>query len=246
MPHFSTRTALTLAALTSLTAACSGDQKAAQAPEQPPAEAPADTSTPQPGDATMPQPNGQPTETPPDAPPPQGLNEGKPDNTLASPGVSATTPGSTLSEGQIAMIVDLANTAEIEQGKLALSKAKSASVKKFATKMVKHHTEAKNEGTKIAKQLNVTPSQSQEASSLKSDADAALGKLRGATGAAFDVAYIDGQVDAHRDVLALIDQQLLPSAKSEQAVSALKRAREVVAAHLEEAKTIQADLASKK
>jgi putative membrane protein len=231
----------TLAALTALTSGCASDQKTTETPASP--EAPVNTSTPEPADAAMPQPNTQPTATPPDAPPPQGLNQGTAGNALAASASSTPAPQPALSEGQIAMIVDLANSAEVEQGKLAQTKAKSAKVKKFAAMMVKHHSEAKAEADKIVKQLSLSPVQSQDATTLKADADKTLGSLRGATGAAFDVAYMDSQVAAHQDVLKLLDQQLLPSAKTEDVVKALKKMRETVTSHLEEARSIQAELA---
>lgn len=91
MSRLTSHSVATLLALTALTA-CGGEQKPAEAPEQPQSEAPVDTSTPQPGDAAMPQPNGQPTETPPDAPPPQGLNESSKSNSLGAPGADAPAP----------------------------------------------------------------------------------------------------------------------------------------------------------
>lgn len=239
MTQMTSRAAFVLISLAALTAGCAGDQKAVEQPQQ---EAPVDTSTPQPGDAAMPPPNGQPTQTPPDAPPPQGLNEGNTGNALAVPVTGAPAPKPILTEGQIAMITDLANTAEIEQGKLAQTKAKAASVKKFAAMMVKHHTEAKNEQAKLVKELSLTPTQSQDATALKSDADKMLGSLRGASGASFDQTYIDGQVAEHQKVLTTLDQQLIPSAQTEKVVSSLKKLRETVVAHLEEAKAIQAEL----
>jgi putative membrane protein len=191
----------------------------------------------------MPQPNGQPTETPPDAPPPQSLNEGTSGNALAAPGVAAATPKPTLSDGQIAMISDLANSAEVEQGKLAQSKAKSAAVKKFAAMMVKHHGEAKTEQNKLVKRLGITPTQSPDATTLKGDADKTLATLREASGPSFDAAYMDSQVAEHQKVLDTIDQQLLPSAQSAEVRDALQKAREKVVSHLEEAKRLQNELA---
>lgn len=242
MTQMTPSAAFVLVSLTALTAGCAGDQKTAEMPQQPQGDAATDPSAPLPGDATMPPPTGQPTQTPPDAPPPQGLNEGTAGNALATPSSAAPAPKPSLSEGQIAMITDLANTAEIEQGKLAQTKAKAASVKKFAAMMVKHHTEAKNEQAKLVKELSLTPTQSQEATLLKSDADKALGSLRGASGASFDLAYIESQVSEHQKLLDTLDQQLIPSAQSEKVSSALKKLRQTVVSHLEEARGIQAEL----
>jgi putative membrane protein len=156
-------------------------------------------------------------------------------------GESAAAPQ--LTQSQIAMVAELANNSEIEQGKLAQTKAKSASVKKFAAMMVKHHTDAKNEQAKLFKQLNLTPTQSQTATVLKDGADRALGSLRGADGQSFDVAYIDSQVDAHQKVLDTLNNELLPSATDQELVNGLNKMKATVEAHLTEAKAIQAELA---
>jgi putative membrane protein len=166
-----------------------------------------------------------------------------PSNELATPKTGSPLPATVkLSEAQVAMITELANSAEIEQGKLAQAKAKSPAVKKFAAMMIKHHSEAKNEQAKLYKQLNLTPTQSQPATTLKEDADKTLGSLRAADGGAFDIAYMNSQVDAHQKVLDSINQELLPAASNEKLVEGLNKMKKTVEAHLDEAKSIQADL----
>jgi putative membrane protein len=147
-----------------------------------------------------------------------------------------------LSQGQIALFADLANLSEIEQGKLAQTKARAASVKKFASMMVKHHTEARQEQAKLFAKLNVTLTQSHESNALKNDADKVMGSLRGADGDAFDVTYMTGQVEAHQKVLEAIDQDLLPAAADAALIDGLKKMRATVESHLTEAKVVQAQL----
>jgi putative membrane protein len=242
MSHLISRCVLALLVSAGLCLACGSDQKPVNAPETASApESPSDTST---GAAATPAPNGEPVSTPPQSPPPQGLNETRSGNTVAMPG-TATQPQAepALSESQIAMITDLANTAEIEQAKLAQNKAKSASVKKFAAMMIKHHSQAKTDQAKLYKQLSLTPTQSQDANLLKDDANNTLGTLRGSSGAPFDVAYMDSQVAAHQKVLDTLDQKLIPAASDQRLIDELKHMRETVESHLKEAKSIQADLA---
>jgi putative membrane protein len=206
-------------------------------------KSPAEPSPVKPSDAAMPAPQAEPTL------PPQTKN----DLPLTGSPTTATSPGNPpskraheaapLSEGQIAMVADLANGSEVEQGKLAQNKARSASVKKFAGMMVKHHTEAKQEQAKVFKKLNLTPTQSQQATALKADADKTLGALRAADAGSFDGAYMDAQVSEHQKVLETIDQQLLPAATSPDLVDGLKKMRATVVSHLDEAKTVQGQIA---
>jgi predicted outer membrane protein len=69
-----------------------------------------------------------------------------------------------------------------------------------------------------------------------------MSSLRDANGAAFDTAYMDCQVEAHQNLLAALDQQLLPAATDQQLRDALTKMRSTVEAHLKEAKAIRADL----
>jgi putative membrane protein len=238
-----------LAAAVSLAAfcpACSSDQKTSNTPDTvSPSESPADTSAPPPGDAAMPAPNGEPMATPPSAPPPQSLNQATPSNAVAMPQANPGEPATPqLTQAQIAMVADLANSSEIEQAKVAQSKAKAASVKNFAAMMIKHHTEAKTEQDKLFKQLKLTPTQSQKATALKQDADKTLGELRAATGASFDQRYIDTQVEAHQKVLDALNKELLPAASDPELVNGLNKMKATVQSHLEQAKAIQVELAT--
>ncbi len=253
MSHLSFRTGLTLVASLALLSACGSDQKTANMPENvPPAEAPADTATP-PGSTS---PNGEPVGTPPASPPPEAGPQSRMDatsnNTLAAPGAptTQTTPATqatmpALTENQVAMITELANTAEIEQAKLAQNKAKSASVKKFAATMIKHHGEAKAQQTKLYQSLKLTPAQSASSSQLKTDADKTLGSLRAADGSAFDTAYMESQVAEHQKVLDTIDGQLLPASSDQALTDELTKMRATVSSHLQDARDILSELQKK-
>jgi putative membrane protein len=242
MSHLLSRSLLIATSVSALCFACGSESKPTNTADNvPPAESPAGTTS-APGDATMTPPNGEPTATPPSTP--QSRSDATSDNRVGMPNSSAQSAATPqLTQSQIAMIADLANNSEIEQAKLAQTKARAASVKKFAAMMVKHHTDAKNEQAKLFKQLNLTPTQSQTATTLKDGADRTLGSLRGADGQAFDVAYIDSQVDAHQKVLDTLNNELLPSATDQELVSGLNKMKATVEAHLTEAKAIQAELA---
>jgi putative membrane protein len=163
----------------------------------------------------------------------------------AARGSSSAPAAERLTDRQIAMVTDLANTAEIEQGNLAQGKAKSAKVKKFAAMMVKHHSEAKTEQAKLYKELNLTPAASPQGNQLKGDADKIIGALRAADGEAFDVEYMNSQVEAHQKVLDTINNELLPAATGEKLKDSLEDMKDTVESHLKEARSIQDDLVKK-
>lgn len=157
-------------------------------------------------------------------------------------GSTAGAAGATPSDPQIAEIVTTANTGEINAGKLAESKAKNAKVKEFAKDMIKEHTAVNQQVAALAKKTKMSPAESDTSKMLKDDAAKEATSLKGMSGAGFDKAYIDSQVDDHEKVLQTIDAMLLPNAKDADLKAMLQKVRPSVASHLEHAKTLQASM----
>lgn len=90
---------------------------------------------------------------------------------------------------------------EIAAAKLAAKNAASADVKAFAAEMIKAHTDstAKIKTAAAAAQPAITPDPA-----LTAEQNEDLAELGRLTGAQFDEDYMDGQVDAHEDALALM------------------------------------------
>ena len=151
-----------------------------------------------------------------------------------------------LTDAQIAAITDAANKGEIEQAKLALRKAKDPQVKAFAQMMIDHHgAEQKKEQqlcTTLNLQLETTPTSTQ----LQTDSQNAISSLGVQTAADFDKAYIDLQVQEHKDVLDSIDTKLIPNAKNAQLKQALTEFRPKIQEHLQKAQDLQQKLGPKK
>lgn len=114
----------------------------------------------------------------------------KPDTAMATTAVDKAT---------FVKTVGNAGTFEIESSKLALQKASSADVKKFAEEMIKDHTKAGKRLTAILKKKGETAPPDTLA---PKDADA-MTKLNAASGAEFDKTYISLQESAHTDAVAL-------------------------------------------
>jgi hypothetical protein len=124
----------------------------------------------------------------------------------------ASPPPEPLDDARIAAITDAANGAEVEQARIA--------------------------STKLVKKLELTPLESTTSTTLKNDAATTLATLKDET-IDFDLVYIKAQVDGHRKVLELFDQQLIPAARDPQLSKMLQEFRPKVEAHLTEAIEIQ-------
>ncbi len=203
-------------------AACGGDQKPADSPESMPSAEMPPTPMPE-SDAGM------------------STKSSSSDAAQAKTDAPAAPKMDPLTDEQIAMITDAANTAEIEQAKLAQTKSKDADVKKFAAMMVSHHGAAKQKQAK----LKIKPAESSTSTAMQADAASTLDTLKGDTGKDFDKAYIAAQVDGHQKVLDTINDKLLPSVKSADLKAYIEGIKPTVEEHLKEAKRLQQNFDSK-
>ncbi len=147
-----------------------------------------------------------------------------------------------LSDGEIVAIVDAANNGEIQMAEVARKTATNAQVKNFAAMMIAHHRDAENKLKALAKKQNLTMKEDDTSNKLKSDVQNMISDLRSKKGRDFDGAYMDDQVKAHRDVLDIVDNQLMPSVQNTELKSALTDARKMVSEHLQKAEDIQSKM----
>ncbi len=160
-----------------------------------------------------------------------------------TPTSTDTAPAVTLTDAQILEIAHVANLGEIEQAKLAQTKAKDARVKGLAAMMIKDHKDADTKGTALAKKASLKPDASPTSSSLESDAKSTMDSLKSQTGADFDKSYVDAQIKEHQAVLDTIDQKLLPSAKNADVKAFLAEVRPKIAMHLQHSQDLQKKMA---
>lgn len=147
-------------------------------------------------------------------------------------------PSQALDDAQIAAITDAANSAEVEQGRLAQSKASDPRVRSFAAMMIEHHGEARRD----QQALSVSKQDSADSERMSKEADSALSSLQQKSGADFDRAYIQLQCDEHRKVLNDLDQKLLPAAKDPGLRAYLEKLKPRVQDHLAQAERLQKEL----
>lgn len=207
-------------------AACGGSDPEPKVPEPPPATPVA-------------------TQDVPPAPPPPAVPAPTAEPAAEAAPTTPTPAAPALTDEQILHIAHTANAGEIEQAKLARTKAKDAKVKAFAAMMVKDHTDADTKGIALGKKNKLTPAPSTESTTLETDAKQNTATMTAAKGADFDRAYIDAQVKGHQAVLDLIDTRLVTSAKSDDVKTMLQALRPKIEAHLKAAQDIQKGLASK-
>ena len=130
-----------------------------------------------------------------DAQPSAGNNAAKP---------AATIQASKLSQNDADFIdkAGHAGVAEIQSSRLALKHSKSKDVQAFANQMIEDHTKAA-QGLETVAALKAKPVPKEPDAAQKTDIDH-LGALYDK---AFDQAYVQWQVKAHEDAVALFQQE---------------------------------------
>lgn len=117
--------------------------------------------------------------------------------------------------------------AEVELGKLALTKSTNAKVKEFATMMVNDHGKANEELKSIAKMKNITLP-----GALDDEHQKKMNDLNKKTGKDFDKDYVQAMIDGHKSTLKLMQDESKDGKDADLKAFATKTAP-VVQAHLD-------------
>jgi putative membrane protein len=147
-----------------------------------------------------------------------------------------------LTDGQILQVVIGANQGEINMADFAIRNAKSDDVKQFAAMMKSHHTSGLQKAKSTETKTKIVPASSDLSNFLDKEVADVDKDLHKKSGIDFDRAYMDAQVQAHRDVLAALDHRMIPNATHSELKSLLAETRKVVVSHLTKAEGIDGKL----
>lgn len=158
--------------------------------------------------------------------------------TGSSTSMNAPAPAAAMTDAGIFAMLAAANQGEVAAGKMAETKATSASIKAFARDMVVAHTKMLNEGNALAKRLKVTPDTAAADSINASNQSTGAALSSAAKGAAFDSAYVNAQVAGHEYVLDMV-KRAEGVAQNADLKTMLTKAEPNVQKHLDRIKDIQ-------
>jgi putative membrane protein len=149
-----------------------------------------------------------------------------------------------LDDPTIVAIFDNANTADIETGKLAAERAHSKEVRQFGAMLARDHAMVRQQGRDLAKKLGVTPTPPAGDKSVEDQA-AVIRRLGALHGAEFDRAFLQREVQFHKDVIAAVTTTLLPAIKNEELKAFVVKIAPAFQAHLQMAENLDKQLAAK-
>jgi putative membrane protein len=95
---------------------------------------------------------------------------------------------------------------------------------------------------KLGIKIDVTPMDTEKTNALRKKGAGELAMIAPLRGEEFGDKYVEAMVKGHGEVLALIDDELLPSTQNEAVKKHLSETREHVAMHLEKGRALQADM----
>jgi len=153
-------------------------------------------------------------------------------------------PAPALDDATIVAIFDNANTVDIETGKLAAKRGHSNAVRQFGTMLARDHEMVRQQGRDLAKKLGVTPTPPPGDQSAQDQA-AVIRRLSGLHGAEFDRAFLQREVQFHKDVIAAIETTLLPAIKNEELRALVVKVAPAFQAHLAMAENFLTRVATK-
>jgi len=136
-----------------------------------------------------------------------------------------------IDDAAIVGIFDIANTWDIATGSLAATKASSKEVKDFGAMLARDHKVVQDSGRALAGKLKVTPTPVPADFPLKVAHEAAMKKLQGLSGPAFDKAFLEHEVAYHKAVLDALNTTLVPALKSAEVKALVLKVAPAFSAH---------------
>jgi putative membrane protein len=147
-----------------------------------------------------------------------------------------------LSDGAVAAVMAEANGGEVLAGQLVSTQSQSDEVRAFAQRMVTDHSMANERLMTLLQRTAISPEDSEPQRMLAAATLSTLARLSAMSDSAFDLAYVNSQVDMHQRVLQLLDDVLIPSAENADLSAELRSARQTAAMHLDAAQALWASL----
>ena len=142
-------------------------------------------------------------------------------------------------DAEVLSLLIAVNTNEIVAAMEVANKKVSPEIQELATMMHKEHGKNSGDTMDLAKKLDIIPSDTEKTDELRKKGAAELAGLLAMDDEAFGGAYVDAMVKGHKEVLALIDKELMKSAENDSVKKHLAATREVISMHLEHAKGVQ-------
>jgi putative membrane protein len=157
---------------------------------------------------------------------------------------SAVTTSSEATPAAVLSQMNGANTIEIQLSTLAAKKATSPQVKQIAKKLVTDHTRNREQVLALAQKVNVILTPAQGGGVSAADRGGLPADLPAKSGAEFDKAFVQHEIDDHESKIGRIQNQILPAVQDEQIRTYLQETVTEMQGHLTSLQQVQQQLGS--
>jgi len=147
-------------------------------------------------------------------------------------------PGATMSDADVLGVLNAINRGETDEGRLAKEKASSQEVQAYASRMVNEHQMRMQDTNQLARRISMEPQKPALASTLENSHEEAMEELRQKSGLEFDKAYIEHQIEMHRQAISLVEDTT-DSVNDPQLKRFLRGIRPDLQNHLASAQSVQ-------
>lgn len=148
----------------------------------------------------------------------------------------------TLTDAQIARVLEVANEGEVMLSQLALERGTASAVRDFGDRMVREHTAAQQRLASLLQNEGLEAVDSPLSTQLQDEVQRMITVLRNVEAERFDLAFMDAQVAVHASVAMVGDSLLTPQVQNQALAQELRTQRVDVQTHLQDAASIQAGL----
>jgi putative membrane protein len=151
-------------------------------------------------------------------------------------------PIETYTDDQILAMLSTFNTTTLELTALVPDRSREPAVKRFASVLQKDHASAREQESRLSERLVMKPVTTDRMRDMQAETKKEIDKLRAMSGHDFDVEFVTNQVDRQRDCLAMIDLELVPSARVPEIRAHLASVRDDVDHHLRDGESLKRSL----
>jgi putative membrane protein len=148
-------------------------------------------------------------------------------------------PNTEGTDAEVLSFVIAVDVNEILAASEAEKKKISQPVMDYAKMLHTEHGANMAKTMQLGKSINITPSDTKAVDALKKKGAGELATLIPLDGKDFEASYLDAMIKGHTEVIAMIDNQLMKTAKNDALRAHLTETREHVAMHLDLAKKLK-------
>lgn len=147
-----------------------------------------------------------------------------------------------MTDANITSVTQAYNTGEVRIAQLAVNRSTNQAVRNFAQMMANDHNKANAQLSAIMSSQNIQASPINMTEEIKREEQRTMASLQNRSGADFDRAYLDAEIEHHRWLINQLDTNLIPGASDSMLRDHLSAVRATEAAHLQEAERLRASM----